>query len=84
MEIVALSTESVRGIVGASGPEAPESPNASDGDNRSWHDELRRAIRDPAELVAALELPPSFIEPARRAAASFPLFAPWPYVNRMV
>jgi EF-P beta-lysylation protein EpmB len=84
MEIVALPTESVRGIVGASGPEAPEPPCSSPFRPLSWHDELRRAIRDPGELVAALELPRALIDPARRAAASFPLFAPWPYINRMV
>src|SRR5439155_19206273 len=49
----------------------------------TWHDELRLAVRDPAELVAALELPSELIEPARRAAASFPLFAPWPYLARI-
>jgi EF-P beta-lysylation protein EpmB len=41
------------------------------------------ALRDPAQLVAALELPEVFIEPARRAARDFPLFAPRPYVGRM-
>jgi EF-P beta-lysylation protein EpmB len=49
----------------------------------SWHDDLKRAIRDPYELVTALELPTEFIEPARKAADAFPLFAPRPYVARM-
>jgi EF-P beta-lysylation protein EpmB len=50
---------------------------------RTWRDELRLAIRDPAQLVAALELLAELIEPARNAARSFPLFAPLPYVRRM-
>ncbi|MCI0357136.1 MAG: EF-P beta-lysylation protein EpmB [Planctomycetaceae bacterium] len=51
--------------------------------SRAWRDELRLAIRDPAQLVAALELPPQQVEPARRASAGFLLFAPRPYVARM-
>jgi len=49
----------------------------------SWHDHLRLAVREPAQLIAALELPNELIEPARQAARSFPLFAPWPYIARM-
>jgi EF-P beta-lysylation protein EpmB len=49
----------------------------------TWQAELRLAIRDPAQLIAALELPDSLLEPAQRAAESFPLFAPWPFVRRM-
>ena len=48
-----------------------------------WHEALRRAIRDPAELVRRLHLPAEFVEPARRAAADFPLFAPLEFVARM-
>jgi EF-P beta-lysylation protein EpmB len=44
---------------------------------------LRRAVRDPAQLLAALDLGEHFLGPAHRAAASFPLFAPWPYIHRM-
>jgi EF-P beta-lysylation protein EpmB len=50
---------------------------------RPWRDELRLAVRDPAQLVAALDLPSDLIEPATAAAKSFPLFAPWPYIARM-
>ena len=50
---------------------------------RSWREELRLAVRDPAQLIAALDLPAELLEPARRAAAEFPLFAPWPYLARM-
>jgi EF-P beta-lysylation protein EpmB len=53
-------------------------------DHRSWREELRLAVRDAAQLVAALELPAELAEPARRAAAGFPLFAPWPYIARMM
>jgi L-lysine 2,3-aminomutase len=81
MEIVALSPESVGGSVGSTGQMKPELPGGSR--PMTWRDELRRAVRDPAELIAALELPCALIEPARRAAASFPLFAPWPYISRM-
>jgi EF-P beta-lysylation protein EpmB len=44
---------------------------------------LRLAVRDAAQLIAALDLPDDLTEPARRAAAGFPLFAPWPYISRM-
>ncbi len=53
---------------------------ASSGD---WRMELKNAVRDPAQLLAALDLPRELIEPARRAAESFPLFAPWGYIARM-
>jgi EF-P beta-lysylation protein EpmB len=49
----------------------------------SWQNELRLAIRDPAQLIAALELPAELFEPAQSAAKAFGLFAPWPYVARM-
>jgi EF-P beta-lysylation protein EpmB len=68
MEIVALPNHPVRGRANLS---------------RTWHDELRRAIRDPAQLVAALELPRDLLNPAILAAKSFQLFAPWPFVRRM-
>lgn len=48
-----------------------------------WRAELKIAVRDPAQLLAALELPPEFLEPARRAAKGFPVFAPWNYIERM-
>ncbi|MDX1945489.1 MAG: EF-P beta-lysylation protein EpmB [Pirellulaceae bacterium] len=48
-----------------------------------WQDELRRAVRDPAQLVDILGLPSSLVEPARRAAEGFPLVAPWPFIARM-
>jgi EF-P beta-lysylation protein EpmB len=50
----------------------------------TWQQELKLAIRDAAQLVAALDLPTSVFGPARQAARDFPLFAPWPYVARML
>jgi EF-P beta-lysylation protein EpmB len=41
------------------------------------------AVRDPVQLITALELPAELVEPARRAAQSFPIFAPWPFIRRM-
>jgi EF-P beta-lysylation protein EpmB len=49
----------------------------------TWQAELRRAIRNPSQLLAAVELPDSLLAPARLAAKSFPLFAPWPLIDRM-
>lgn len=69
MQIVAADCEPVR---------ATRRPAA-----RLWRDELRLAVREPAQLIAALDLPCDLVEPARRAAAGFPLFAPWPYIERM-
>jgi EF-P beta-lysylation protein EpmB len=59
------------------------SPARPVGGTSAWQRELKLAIRDAAQLVAALELPATLIEPARQAARDFPLFAPWPYVARM-
>jgi L-lysine 2,3-aminomutase len=91
MEIVALSGESVRGdAVGSAcraeleagrGPFGPKEPTQS---ALTWRDELRLAVRDAAQLVAAVELPAELRESAERGAASFPVFAPWPYIGRMV
>src|SRR4051812_47835773 len=85
MAIVALDAEPVGG---SSTPDAGFQPAINDiaGQNpalRTWHDELKRAIRDPQQLVTALELPPSLVKKAQRATKTFPLFAPWPYIARM-
>jgi EF-P beta-lysylation protein EpmB len=49
----------------------------------AWRDELRLAVRDAAQLVAALELPSELVPQAMAAAEKFPMFAPWPYIRRM-
>ena len=49
----------------------------------TWRHLMKSAIRDPAELCGRLELPESLVEPARRAAATFPLFVPEPYLARI-
>lgn len=49
----------------------------------SWKSQFQTAIRDPLELCDRLRLPDSFREPAVRAAADFPVFAPANYVARM-
>lgn len=48
-----------------------------------WQKALACAIRDPDQLVDALELPDEFREPARRAAKLFPLLVPHSYLDRM-
>lgn len=48
-----------------------------------WQQALKRAFRDPAELVAYLGLGAEWVAPARRAAADFPLFVPRSYARRI-
>ena len=48
-----------------------------------WKDALRQAVRDPAELLDLLGLPPSRIEAAQSAARRFSLLVPRDYVARM-
>jgi EF-P beta-lysylation protein EpmB len=52
-------------------------------DERTWHDSLAEAIRDPGVLLNQLELPEAYLEPARRASKLFPLLAPLSLVARM-
>lgn len=49
----------------------------------SWQEEMRRAVRDPAELAALLHLPVEWAEQAQRAAADFGLFVPRGFAARM-
>lgn len=51
--------------------------------SESWKHALQRSIRDPAELLRRLQLPPSLLAGAERAAATFPLRVPVGYLNRM-
>jgi EF-P beta-lysylation protein EpmB len=59
---------------------AAESGKTSD---RSWRSLLATAIREPAALLAALDLPADLLPAARRAAAGFPLLVPEPFLARM-
>lgn len=48
-----------------------------------WKNALANAVRDPAELLALLELPSSLLTAAREAAKEFPLRVPRGYLARM-
>ena len=48
-----------------------------------WKNALANAVRDPAELLALLELPPSLLTAAREAAVDFPLRVPRGYLSRI-
>lgn len=48
-----------------------------------WQTELAEAVRNPGELLALLELESRWLEPARRAAAAFPLRVPRPFLARI-
>lgn len=49
----------------------------------SWHRSLAEAVRDPEVLIAELGLSSEWLEPARRAAALFPLLVPRSFLARM-
>ena len=48
-----------------------------------WRDQLRRAVRDPDELIARLGLPASLRAAARRAADRFALVVPEAFLDRV-
>jgi len=48
-----------------------------------WREILAAAVRDPAELLARLELDPALTGPAGRGHALFPILVPQPYLDRM-
>ncbi len=48
-----------------------------------WQQELAQAVRDPADLIKRLQLPPELLEPAQRAAKLFPLRVPESFLRRM-
>ncbi|RPI60883.1 MAG: hypothetical protein EHM50_06630, partial [Lysobacterales bacterium] len=64
------------GTGSATGP-APTKPLALP----SWQDELRRAVRDPLELLQLLDLPPTALGPP--AGTAFPMLVPRGFVARM-
>ena len=105
MTIVTLLPESVRsdcasaGIDanGMGGVEASSRPNSLpptiSTSSISWQQELKRAVRDPAQLLRLLELPDSIannrvannwsLAEANEAAGEFGLFVPRPFLARM-
>lgn len=48
-----------------------------------WQQQLRDAVRDPDRLIDLLGLPEELREGARRAARSFPIVVPMPFLGRM-
>ncbi len=50
---------------------------------QNWQSELARAVRDPAELLALLDLPTSLLPAAQRAVELFPLRVPHSFIARM-
>lgn len=75
------------GIVAANSEIACATSQAESNDDLrpawDWRTELKQAVRNPAQLLAALHLPLELAAAANRAAESFPLFAPWSYIRRM-
>ena len=49
-----------------------------------WQTVLKTAIRNPRELCQKLKLAECWLPAAEQAATLFPLFAPSPYVNRII
>ena len=49
----------------------------------NWRKALSQAVRNPAELLELLALPPELLPAAQQAAAQFPLRVPRSYVARM-
>ena len=60
-----------------------EKPQAGEHSALSWQEELARAIRDPGQLLAELELPTNLLEAAEKATGDFPLRVPYPYLARI-
>jgi EF-P beta-lysylation protein EpmB len=56
----------------------PASPH-----RKSWQQQLAEGFRDPARLLAHLQLPASRLVPAQRAAAAFPLRVPRYFADLM-
>ena len=50
---------------------------------RSWQDELRESVTDPAQLLKRLELPESLLKGAIAGDALFDLRVPEPYLSRI-
>lgn len=88
MEIVAAKRKPVRATSGGRSPEA----GSADGHSAisgapTWREELKRAVRDQSQLLAAVGLQansgPATRPATSEAGAAFPIFAPWPFIGRM-
>lgn len=67
------------GIVTSSADSVPSGPVFS----RRWQDALKQAVKDPVQLCAMLQLPGTWHQAARGAAARFPVLVPLEYIARM-
>lgn len=84
-----LGETSGRGVAGdagaalRSGLQVADSVPMAEGAASGWQRSLASAVRDPDVLIDRLGLPEAFREPARQAAARFPLLVPQSYLRRM-
>src|SRR5688572_6659835 len=76
MAIVAAPIDSVRASMPPVGARDATPP-------QSWQSAMRTAVRDPAQLLSLLSLGEELLQPAEKAAAGFPLFAPREFIARM-
>ncbi|MGA1779483.1 MAG: EF-P beta-lysylation protein EpmB [Planctomycetota bacterium] len=73
-------------VPGSAAPVEPTSAPRGAGEEaeRTWHAELRAAVRDPDALIDRLGLPEAWREGARRSHRLFPVVAPEPLLARIV
>lgn len=92
MEIVTSARDPVGGTHAGDDPSPPVDPTgaasapsaAADRTSRTWTEELRLAVRDPAQLLAVLGLAANDLpEIAHPAPDGFSLFAPWPFIHKI-
>jgi len=85
MAIVSAQSDSVRASVAITDGRAtgPRRQAVDYRERIAWREALRNSVRDPAELLSLLNLPPELLSSAQRAAEGFPVFAPRGYIARM-
>lgn len=59
------------------------STQAKSEDSPSWREAMKRAIRDPGDLLARLDLPSDLLPAAKAGAEQFPVFVPLEFLSRM-
>jgi EF-P beta-lysylation protein EpmB len=69
-----------RDVGGGWNAAAAATGSGSANNERSWREELRLAVRDVTQLLTAVGLAGGVEAPE----TPFPVFAPWPYISRMV